>query len=85
MSRAELELEFAGATIGWAAEALEFSEPEISQALGVDRKTRTITLSIKAKDNAETQGQMARLQAEAPTGTTNLGALLKAKLDTQNR
>jgi uncharacterized protein (DUF2384 family) len=39
MKRAELELEFAGATLDWAAEELEWSEPEISQALGVDRKT----------------------------------------------
>jgi len=53
--------------------------------INVDRKNRNINLSIKAKDNAETAGAMARMQAEAPTGTTNLGALLKAKLDTQNR
>ncbi|HUN92866.1 MAG TPA: 30S ribosomal protein S1 [Burkholderiaceae bacterium] len=53
--------------------------------INVDRKNRNINLSIKAKDNAETAGAMARMQSEAPTGTTNLGALLKAKLDTQNR
>jgi uncharacterized protein (DUF2384 family) len=34
-----LELEFTGATLGWATRGLELSEPEISQALGVDRKT----------------------------------------------
>lgn len=39
MKRAELELEFVGAALGWAAKELEWSEPEISQALGVDRKT----------------------------------------------
>lgn len=39
MKRAELELDFTGAALGWAAEELEFSEPEISQTLGVDRKT----------------------------------------------
>jgi small subunit ribosomal protein S1 len=49
--------------------------------INVDRKTRNINLSIKAKDNAETAEQMQRMQAEAQTGTTNLGALLKAKLD----
>jgi small subunit ribosomal protein S1 len=50
--------------------------------INVDRKNRTLNLSIKAKDRAET---MARMQSEATTGTTNLGALLKAKLDTQTK
>ena len=49
--------------------------------INVDRKNRTINLSIKAKDNAETVEAMQRMQQEATTGTTNLGALLKAKLD----
>ena len=49
--------------------------------VNVDRKTRNINLSIKAKDNADTSEQMQRIQSEAQTGTTNLGALLKAKLD----
>ncbi len=39
IKRSELELEFTGAALGWAAEELEFSEPEISQTLGVDRKS----------------------------------------------
>jgi small subunit ribosomal protein S1 len=49
--------------------------------LNIDRKSRSINLSIKAKDNAEAAEAMARIQAETATGTTNLGALLKAKLD----
>ena len=51
----------------------------------VDRKTRSINLSIKAKDSVETAEVMQRMQAEsgAATGTTNLGALLRAKLDSQ--
>jgi len=53
--------------------------------INVDRKNRTLNLSIKAKDNADTAETMARMQSEAPTGTTNLGALLKAKLDTQTK
>jgi small subunit ribosomal protein S1 len=53
--------------------------------INVDRKNRNLNLSIKAKDNAETAEQMARMQSEATTGTTNLGALLKAKLDTQTK
>jgi small subunit ribosomal protein S1 len=53
--------------------------------INVDRKNRNLNLSIKARDNAETAEQMARMQSEATTGTTNLGALLKAKLDTQTK
>jgi small subunit ribosomal protein S1 len=51
--------------------------------INVDRKNRNINLSIKAKDNAETAEAMARMQSEVTTGTTNLGALLKAKLEPQ--
>ncbi len=51
--------------------------------INVDRKNRSINLSIKAKDNAEEGEAMQRMSSEnsgANTGTTNLGALLKAKL-----
>jgi small subunit ribosomal protein S1 len=54
-----------------------------AMVINVDRKNRSINLSIKAKDNAETAEAMARMQSEATTGTTNLGALLKAKLEPQ--
>jgi small subunit ribosomal protein S1 len=53
--------------------------------INVDRKNRTLNLSVKAKDSADTAETMARMQSEATTGTTNLGALLKAKLDTQTK
>ena len=53
--------------------------------LNIDRKTRSIQLSIKAKDSAETAEAIQRMSdASASSGTTNLGALLKAKLDQQN-
>ena len=53
--------------------------------VNVDRKTRTINLSIKAKDNAEAADVMQKMASESSgsSGTTNLGALLKAKLDGQ--
>ncbi|CAM4142431.1 30S ribosomal protein S1 [Bordetella tumbae] len=52
--------------------------------VNVDRKTRSIQLSIKARDNAETADTLHRMsEASASSGTTNLGALLKAKLDQQ--
>jgi small subunit ribosomal protein S1 len=39
-------------------------------------------LSIKARDTAETADTMQRMtESSASSGTTNLGALLKAKLD----
>jgi small subunit ribosomal protein S1 len=50
--------------------------------VNVDRKTRSIQLSIKARDSAETADSIQRMSdASASSGTTNLGALLKAKLD----
>ena len=54
--------------------------------INVDRKNRTINLSIKARDVADESQAMAKLQSEsaASTGSTNLGALLKAKLDNKN-
>jgi len=52
--------------------------------INIDRKNRTINLSIKAKDHAEESEAMQKMAAEASSGTTSLGALLKAKLDTKN-
>ncbi len=55
--------------------------------INVDRKTRSIQLSIKAKDNVEQQEAMQSLRADTTkegAGTTSLGALLKAKLDQNN-
>jgi len=52
--------------------------------INVDRKNRNINLSIKALDKAEEAAAMQKFTAEsasASAGTTNLGALLKAKLD----
>jgi small subunit ribosomal protein S1 len=51
--------------------------------INIDRKARSIQLSIKAKDNVETQEAMSKLANDnsAASGTTSLGALLKAKFD----
>jgi small subunit ribosomal protein S1 len=52
--------------------------------VNVDRKTRNIQLSIKAKDAADQSEAMATLSqasARENAGTTSLGALLRAKLD----
>ena len=55
--------------------------------INIDRKNRTINISIKAREMAEESDAMKKLSVDnkqASTGTTNLGALLKAKLDTAN-
>jgi small subunit ribosomal protein S1 len=55
--------------------------------INVDRKNRSINLSVKAKDLAEETDAMKQLrseQAAASAGATNLGALLRAKLDKGN-
>jgi len=55
--------------------------------INVDRKTRSINLSIRAKDQVEQSEAMNKLASEssAASGTTNLGALLKAKLNEQKQ
>jgi small subunit ribosomal protein S1 len=62
---------------------LKENDTVTAMIINVDRKNRSINLSIKAKDNADEGEAMSRISAEnqgANTGTTNLGALLKAKL-----
>ena len=55
--------------------------------INVDRKSRNVNLSIKAKDQAEQHEAMQKFSSEssAASGTTNLGALLKAKLNSSNQ
>ena len=54
--------------------------------INVDRKTRSISLSVRAKDQAEQTEAMNKLSDNAASsGTTNLGALLKAKLNEQKQ
>jgi len=56
--------------------------------INIDRKNRSINLSIKAKDHADESEAMQRISTEnsgATAGTTNLGALLKAKLDNKSQ
>jgi len=58
-----------------------------AKIINVDRKNRSINLSIKAKDMADDSEAMQKLASEQSAGnagTTSLGALLKAKLDVKN-
>ncbi|AVJ26960.1 30S ribosomal protein S1 [Achromobacter spanius] len=67
-----------------ATTVLNAGENIEAMIVNIDRKTRSIQLSIKARDNAETADTIQRMSdASASSGTTNLGALLKAKLDQQ--
>jgi small subunit ribosomal protein S1 len=53
--------------------------------INVDRKNRGINLSIKALEKADTAAAMQKFASDntssSSAGTTNLGALLKAKMD----
>jgi small subunit ribosomal protein S1 len=52
--------------------------------LGVDRKNRTISLSIKAKDADEEAAAIKGYAREAATSAPTLGDLLKEQMDNQN-
>ncbi|MCL2309530.1 MAG: 30S ribosomal protein S1 [Proteobacteria bacterium] len=55
--------------------------------INIDRKSRAINLSVKQKDSADENEAMQRMKTEnanANVGVTNLGALLKAKLDNKD-
>ncbi|PKO53406.1 MAG: 30S ribosomal protein S1 [Betaproteobacteria bacterium HGW-Betaproteobacteria-2] len=57
-----------------------------ARIINVDRKNRTIGLSIKAKDQPEAADAAQKFDADSGNaGTTSLGALLKAKLDGKNK
>jgi small subunit ribosomal protein S1 len=66
---------------------LKEGDPVEAMVINVDRKTRSINLSIRAKDQVEQSEAMNKLAADssAASGTTNLGALLKAKLNEQKQ
>ncbi|GAB2910144.1 30S ribosomal protein S1 [Paralcaligenes sp. KSB-10] len=67
-----------------ATTVLKAGENVETMIVNIDRKARSIQLSVKARDNAETADTIQRMsEASASSGTTNLGALLKAKLDQQ--
>jgi small subunit ribosomal protein S1 len=51
--------------------------------ISIDRKNRSLQLSVKQKDNADETEALKRIKSESANtsmGVTNLGALLKAKL-----
>lgn len=64
------------------ASVLKEGDEVEAMIINVDRKNRSINLSIKAKDSSDDSSAMTKLSSEATgnAGTTSLGALLKAKL-----
>ncbi|KAF1691088.1 30S ribosomal protein S1 [Pseudoxanthomonas koreensis] len=66
-----------------ASQHLKVGDKIEAKFVGMDRKGRSLQLSIKAKDEAETAEALAeynKTAAEAAAGTTSLGALLRAQL-----
>ena len=66
-----------------ATQYLKVGDKVEAKFVGMDRKGRSLQLSIKAKDEAETAEALAEYNksaADAATGTTSLGALLRAQL-----
>jgi small subunit ribosomal protein S1 len=64
--------------------ALKEGDTVSAMIINIDRKNRSINLSVKAKDVSEETEAMKQLRSEtaaSAAGSTNLGALLRAKLD----
>src|SRR6187549_565787 len=76
--------EFARDRIDDLTKHLKDGDSVQAMIINVDRKNRSINLSVKAKDLSEETEAMKQLRTEnaaASAGATNLGALLRAKLD----
>ena len=66
-----------------ASAVLKVGDEVTAVITNIDRKNRSIQLSVKAKDAADQQEALANLNQDiGNAGTTSLGALLRAKLDT---
>jgi small subunit ribosomal protein S1 len=63
-----------------ATQFLKVGDKVEAKFVGMDRKGRTLQLSIKAKDDAEMREVLEEYQSSSG-GTTQLGALLRAQLN----
>jgi small subunit ribosomal protein S1 len=63
-----------------ATQHLKVGDKIEAKFVGMDRKGRTLQLSIKAKDDAEMREVLEDYQSAASGGMTQLGALLRAQL-----
>jgi small subunit ribosomal protein S1 len=70
-----------------ARNVLKEGDEVTAVVVNIDRKTRNIQLSVKAKDQVDQNEAMSTLSQQSSkenAGTTSLGALLRAKLDNNN-
>ncbi|KGQ19000.1 SSU ribosomal protein S1p [Lysobacter dokdonensis DS-58] len=69
-----------------ATQHLKAGDQVEAKFIGMDRKGRTLQLSIKAKDEADTAEALAEYNkaSDASTGTTRLGALLREQLNNKS-
>ena len=68
-----------------ARTALNAGDSIEARIVGMDRKTRSISLSIKAKEMKEEADAVAEYSRSAQTGTTSLGDLLKEQMGDGNK
>jgi small subunit ribosomal protein S1 len=68
-----------------ARAVLKVGDEVESKFIGVDRKTRTISLSIKAKEVHEEAEAVQSYRSDAPTTGTSLGDLLKEQINSPER
>jgi small subunit ribosomal protein S1 len=66
-----------------ARTALNSGDEVEAKFIGVDRKNRTITLSIKAKEFAEEAEALQDYSRKSTTGTATLGDILKEQISSQ--
>lgn len=70
-----------------ASQYLKVGQEVEAKFVGMDRKGRSLQLSIKGKDDAETAEAMAeynKASSDAASGTTKLGALLREQLNSKS-
>ena len=69
-----------------ASQHLKVGDEVEAKFTGMDRKGRSLQLSIKAKDEADTAEAMAEYNkaSDAASGTTKLGALLREQLNNKS-
>ena len=67
-----------------ARTVLNAGEEVEAKFVGVDRKNRTITLSIKAKEMAEEAEASQDYSRSSAAGTTTLGDLLKEQMESKD-
>jgi small subunit ribosomal protein S1 len=68
-----------------ARAVLKIGDEVEAKFIGVDRKTRTISLSIKAKEVYEEAEAVQSYRSEVPTSGTSLGDLLKEQINGPDR